>query len=172
MKNALTIIHERTSVRAYTEQAVSVEQIETMLRAAMAAPSSKNKQPWHFVIITKSETLKLLAAKLPYAKMLEHAPLAIVVCGDTTVHVGEAENNWIMDCSAASENLLLAAQAIGLGAVWTGVFPYSERIAALREIAALPENIVPLNVIAIGYPRKEGHAREAWNPQCIHYEKF
>lgn len=172
MKSLLNTIGERTSVRAYTPQAVAPEQVECLLRAAMAAPSSKNRRPWHFVVVSLAAARQALAAQLPYAKMLNDAPLSVAVCGDTSVHTGESAISWVMDCSAATENLLLAAAAMGLGAVWTGVYPYEDRIAAVRKALALPENIVPLNVIAIGYPAKPPVAKEKWQPERIHYEQW
>lgn len=172
MKDVLTVIGERVSVRSYMPEVVSSEAVETLLRAAMAAPSSKNQQPWHFVVLTEKDMLMTLANELPYAKMLKDAPLAIVVCGDTTVHTGESAISWVMDCSAASENLLLAAQALGLGAVWTGAYPYKDRIEAVRKVAALPDHIVPLNVIAIGYPARAEKPKDKWKPERVHYGKW
>jgi nitroreductase len=172
MKDTLTDIHERASVRAYTPQAVAPEQTEALLRAAMAAPSSKNKQPWHFIVVSEPATRQALAATLPYAAMLSGAPLAVVVCGDTEVHTGEAAISWVMDCAAATENLLLAAQALGLGAVWTGVYPYPERVAGVGRALDIPAHIVPLNIVAVGYPEKPGRPKDKWNPAKVHYEKF
>jgi len=172
MKDTLTVISERVSVRSYTGEPVGNEQVETLLRAAMAAPSSKNQQPWHFVVVTERAALRALAAALPHGKMLETAPLAIVVCGDTTVHTGEAAASWIMDCAAATENLLLAVQALGLGAVWIGIYPYEARIAAVRETANLPTHIVPLDILAVGHPATTETPKNKWKPERVHYEKF
>jgi nitroreductase len=172
MNDFLSIIGGRTSVRAFTPQVITPEQITCLLRAAMAAPSSKNRQPWHFVVVTQAAVRQALAAQLPYAKMLRDAPLSVVVCGDTEVHTGEAAISWVMDCSAATENLLLAAAATGLGAVWTGVYPYEDRITAVRKALALPENIVPLNVIAVGHPARLPAVKDKWKPERIHYEQW
>jgi nitroreductase len=172
MNDFLTIIGERASVRAYTPQAIEPEQVECLLRAAMAAPSSKNRQPWHFVVVSQAAARQALAAQLPYAKMVNDAPLSIVICGDTETHTGEAAISWVMDCSAAAENLLLAATAIGLGTVWTGVYPYEDRITAVRKALALPENITPLNVIAVGHPAKRPAPKDKWKPGRIHYERW
>jgi nitroreductase len=172
MKDTLTVIRERVSVRNYTNRPVAEAQVETLLRAAMAAPSSKNKQPWHFVLVTQKETMDALSARLPYAKMLHEAPLAIVVCADTAVHTGESAISWVMDCSAATQNLLLAAQAVELGAVWTGVYPYADRIAAVQEALQLPSHVMPLNVIAIGHPAKEEAPKDKWKPERIHQNKW
>ena len=172
MNDLLTIISKRASVRAYTPQAVEPAQIECLLRAAMAAPSSKNRRPWHFIVVSQAAARQALAAQLPYAKMLNDAPLSVVVCGDTDVHTGDAAISWVMDCSAATENLLLVATAMGLGAVWTGVYPYEDRITAVRKALALPENIVPLNIIAVGHPAKPPAAKDKWQPERIHYEQW
>jgi nitroreductase len=172
MNAFLNIISGRTSVRTFTPQAVAPELVESLLRAAMAAPSSKNRQPWHFVVVTQDTARQALAEQLPYAKMLRDAPLAIVVCGDTTVHTGESAISWVMDCSAATENLLIAAAATGLGAVWTGVYPYADRITAVRKTLSLPENIVPLNVIAAGHPAHLTAIKDKWKSERIHYEQW
>ncbi|MBE6239831.1 MAG: nitroreductase family protein, partial [Bacteroidales bacterium] len=119
-------IHSRKSVRQYTSEPVSEEQVETMLRAAMAAPSAVNFQPWRFVVVTERAELDAMAEILPYAKMLKQSPLAIVVCGETVWMGGNENPYWQQDCAAATQNLLLAAEALGLGAVWTGVYPNAE----------------------------------------------
>lgn len=169
------MVHEtisgRTSVRQYTEASVPEELIEKLLRAAMAAPSSRNIQPWKFYVITDRQLLQVLAEKLPYAKMLAGAPLAIVVCGDTIKGNPNEEQkmNWIMDCSAASQNLLLSAHSMGLGAVWTGVYPYRERIDVVREALSLPGHLIPLNIIPVGYPDGDFPPKDKWDEQKIHF---
>lgn len=169
MTTILQAIQNRKSVRKYTDEAVPKEKIELLLRAAMAAPSSKNNQPWLFYVISNREVLTKLSEELPFAKMLAKAPLAIVVCGDNTKGVTNPEQslNWALDCSAASQNLLLAAEAEGLGAVWTGVFPYSDRVKAVQGALHLPENIMPLNIIPIGYPDGEHMPKDKFNPDAI-----
>jgi nitroreductase len=163
----LNAIHSRASVRSYTDKPVPEAQIEKLLKAAMAAPSSRNVQPWRFYVVTDRAVLNQLAEGLPFAKMLDHAPLAIIVAGDTTAGdpKGEQIHNWVMDCSAASQNMLLAAHALGLGAVWTGVYPYQARIDNVRAILNIPEHIIPLNVIPIGYPAEEPKPKEKWDVQ-------
>lgn len=167
----LKIIHERKSVRSYTDQPVSREQLDTLVRAAMAAPTGKDMRPWKFVVIDDAEAMAKLSEQLPYAKMLKEAQAAIVVCGDMSVvdDNGKPSTNWVMDCSAATENLLLAAEAMGLGAVWTGVYPYDERLEAVEKALSLPENIIPLNVIPIGYPKGDQHPKDKYNAENIHY---
>ena len=169
MNSTLQTIHNRKSVRKYTNQVVPKEKIEVLLKAAMAAPSSRNNQPWLFYVITNKDVLVKLSEQLPHAKMLAAAPVAIVVCGDTVKGVTKPEQslNWALDCSAATQNLLLAAEAEGLGAVWTGVFPYSDRIKVVKDALQLPENITPLNVIPVGYPDGEDAPKEKFNPDAI-----
>lgn len=169
----LEAIATRTSVRSYTNQAVEPEKIEKMLRAGMAAPSAVNKQPWHFVVVTEREQLDKLSEANPHAKMLESAPLAIIVCGnmDKTLE-GNAEGFWIQDCSAATENILLAAHAMGLGAVWTGLYPGIERCFAVSEVIGTPEYIVPLSMIVIGYPDSDNQPKDKWNPENVSYEFY
>ena len=146
-KAVLENIAERKSVRKYLNKSVEEDKIDAMVKAGMAAPSGMDRRPWEFVVVTDREALDSMAAKLPYAKMLTNAPLAIVVCGDTT-----RSSYWYLDCSAATQNVLLAAEALGLGAVWTAAYPYEDRIDVVRQNTGLPENIVPLCVIPIGYP--------------------
>ena len=127
--SVLDNIHARTSIRSYQPKEVEDEKIEQLLRAAMAAPTATNRQPWAFIVIRDKETMNELGSTLPYAKMVKDAPLAIAVCGDLTKAIsGAGIEYWVQDASAASENLLLAAQALGLGAVWTGVYPIDERV--------------------------------------------
>jgi nitroreductase len=131
----------------------------------MAAPSAVNMQPWRFMVITERGLLDSLASHLPYAKMLATAPAAVSVCGDIRKTTGEKEREyWVQDCSAATENLLLAAHGMGLGAVWTAVYPVDERIDAVQETLDLPSYLIPLNVVAVGYPAERREPKEKWDP--------
>ena len=169
IKNIMT----RTSVREYTNEAVSKADIETMLRAGMAAPTAVNKQPWHFVVVTDREQLNALAAANRGTGMAAKAPLAIVVCGDMQKTLsGIGQGFWIQDCSAATENILLAANALGLGAVWTGLYPNEERAKAVRDVVKAPEHIVPLCVIVIGHPADTPTPKDKWKPENVSYNKF
>lgn len=165
-------IHARKSVRQFTDEPVSQEQIETMLKAAMAAPTAVNYQPWRFVVITERARLDAMAEVLPYAKMLKQAPLAIVVCGETTWFEGRENTYWQQDCSAATQNILLAAEALGLGAVWTGVYPNMELARPLAEFLGLPGNVQPLCCIPIGHHDGTTQPKDKWKPENIHYEKW
>lgn len=165
-------IHARKSVRQFTDEPVSAEHIETMLRAAMAAPTAVNYQPWRFVVINERAQLDAMTEILPFAKMLKQAPLAIIVCGETTWFDGKENIFWQQDCSAATQNLLLAAEALGLGAVWTGVYPDPERSRALSDFLGLPGNVQPLCCIPIGHHDGTTQPRDKWKPENIHYEKW
>ena len=172
MRDTLTVISQRKSVRHFTDREISDGQVEVLLRAAMAAPSAKNKQVWEFVVLNERSRLDRLAMLLPYAKMLSQAPVAIVVCGDVSKNTEESTLNWVSDCSAAAENLLLAAESLGLGAVWTAAFPYVDRVAAVRQVTGVPENITPLAVIPVGYPAKAEPVKDKWRPEKIHYNQW
>lgn len=163
-------IHARKSVRSYTEEPVTPEQVETLLRAAMAAPSGKNVQPWRFVVVTRPETKKKLA--VGFNKMIATAPVAIVICGLTANPSGIANNNWTADCAAATENLLLAAESLGLGAVWTACYPYDDRMLPAIEALGLPDNIKPYCIVPVGHPAGNNKPKDKWNPENIHYEKW
>jgi nitroreductase len=161
-------IFARRSIRTYTAKPVAEEHIQTLLKAAMAAPSASNLKPWHFIVVTERNTLDNLAEVHPHGKMLFEAPLCMAVCGDTTT----STNYWVQDCSAATENLLLAAVTLGLGAVWLGVHPEEERVTAIRAILGIPEHIVPLNLISIGHPAEEKESRTQFNPARVHGERW
>lgn len=131
----------------------------------MAAPSSRDRRPWEFVIVTDRKALDKMAEGLPFARMLKETRQAIVVCGDTI----KSSNAWFLDCSAASQNLLLAAESMGLGAVWTAVYPYPDRIEIVRKELRLPDHIMPLNVIPVGYPMQKETPKNKYNVQQIHH---
>ena len=164
-------ILKRKSIRNYLDKPVAKETLEWILKAGMAAPAAVNQQLWEFVVVDQKSTLQQLGEQLPYAKMLLHAPAAIVVCGNLSkTYDGNTESPyWIMDCSAATENILLATESLGLGAVWTAVYPDQVRVDTVKEILHLPEQVIPLNVIPIGYPAKEEFPKEKWNPTVIHW---
>lgn len=163
-------IMSRTSIRQFTGQPVPKDTLESLVKAGMAAPTAVNAQPWAFVVVTEREVLDSIDAVHPYTH-LKNAGGAIIVCGDMEKALdGENKEYWIQDCSAASENILLAAHAYGLGAVWCGVYPNSERIPAVKRVLKLPEHIIPLNVITIGYPENPDHpAKDKWDAAKVHY---
>lgn len=176
----LSTIFTRTSVRRFENKKIPEEHIELILRAAMAAPSSMNIQPWHFIVINEESLVRELCKILPYAKMLKESGTGIVVCGDISlyekINQREKEDNtlyWVQDASAASENLLLAAHAIGLGAVWTGIYPLNSRIKIISERLSLPEHIIPLNLIVVGYPfPSKDKGKDKWDLAKVHYNKY
>ena len=163
-------IFARKSVRSYTDQAVSEEQVLTILKAAMAAPSGMNAQPWRFVVVREQKVKDKLA--VGFNKMIGKAPVVIVVCGKTTNKMGGTNNNWTADCAAATENLLLAVEALGLGAVWTACYPYEDRMNPAIEVLGLPENVMPYCIVPIGYPAGNDKPKDKWKPENIHYEKW
>lgn len=167
-------ILQRKSVRSYTDRPVSREALDTLVKAAMAAPTGRDMRPWKFIVIDDKTAMKQLAAKLPYAKMLSEAQAAIAVCGDLSIKddKGNPSTNWAFDCSAATENLLLQAEAMGLGAVWTAVYPYDDRLPIVKEALGLPENIVPLNLIPIGYPQGNPQPKDKYNSANVHYNAW
>lgn len=173
-KAVIENIMTRTSIRAYTNQPVAADTVEILLKAGMAAPSAVNKQPWHFVVINDKAKLDELAEANPRGgKMLKEAPLAIVVCGDLTKTLdGKGQEFWIQDCSAATENILLAAHALGLGAVWTAGHPMEERMETLRATLKLPDTIVPLCTIVIGHPAENPDPKDKWIPENVTYNEF
>ncbi len=167
---AISNIMTRTSIRQYTNEPVTKADIETMLRAGMAAPTAVNKQPWHFVAVTDKAKLAELAGR---RNMIKQAGVAIVVCGNMGKALqGPAQAFWVQDCSAATENILLAANALGLGAVWTGCYPMDDRVAEVSKVLKLPETIVPLCVIAIGHPAEQPTPKDKWKPENVSYNEF
>ena len=157
-------IFNRRSVRSFTGDPVPDEKVELLLKAAMAAPSARNRQPWHFIVVQDQGKLETLQEGLPHTKMLVQAGLGIVVCGDNR------EKYWVEDGCAATENILLAAQAQGLGAVWTAVHPSEEKIRAVKDNLGIPEHVTPLNVIPVGVPADEGGVKRKYDASRIHHD--
>ena len=169
----IQIIMTRTSIRAFQDKPVSDETVEVLLKAAMAAPSAKNSQPWSFVVIRDRALLEKLGDSLPNAKMTATAPVAVVICGVLEKALpGEAREYWIQDAAAATENFLLAVHALGLGAVWTGVHPISERIRILKDALHLPDGIEPFCLIPFGYPAVPASVKDKWNPSAVHQDTW
>ncbi len=166
------IILERASVRKFTGEAVPAEKLDAIVRAGFAAPSAVDVRPWAFIVVTERAKLDELASGLPFAKMLAAAGAAVIVCG-LPGKSGFAKLFWQEDCSAASENILLAAKAEGLGAVWTAVYPDPERLAHVRRTLGIPADVEPLNVIPIGvvdggYPA----AKDKYDPSAVHQNSW
>ncbi len=168
-------IMTRSSVRSYTTQKVEDDKIETLLKAGMAAPTGGNKQPWEFIVVTDRETLDKIPEYAAGAKMITKSQTAIVVCGDTSRCMpGTLVEYWIQDCSAATENILLAAHAMGLGAVWCGAYPNNDqdRVGKMQELLGLPEGVYALSVIVLGYPDSEPTPKDKWDRAKVHYNKY
>ena len=167
-------ITTRTSVRKFDpSRPVSDADVETILKAAMCAPSAMDRRPWEFVVVRDRAQLDALAKRLPNSRVGNGAQLAIVVCGTTDNGLpGRSKEYWIHDCSAASMNILLAAKGLGLGAVWTGVYPGEDRIAAVRETLGIPDGYLPLNVIPLGYPAENPTPKDKWNAAKVHRDQW
>ena len=167
-------IRARTSVRRFDpSKPVADADVEKILKAAMCAPSAMDRRPWEFVVVRDKGQLAELAQRLPYSRVGNGAQLAIAVCGTTDNGLpGRSKEYWVHDCSAATMNILLAAKALGLGAVWTGVYPGEDRIAAVREVLKIPEGYQPLNLIPIGYPAENPPPKDKWNPSKIHRDRW
>jgi nitroreductase len=163
-------IVNRRSIRSYRADAVTEEQIERILRAAMAAPSAGNQQPWEFIVVTDRNLLDKITKVHPYSKMLLEAPAAIIVCGNTSreKHAGF----WVQDCSAAVENMLLEATHWGLGSVWLGVHPRQDRVDGLKKLFNLPESVIPLAVVALGYAKEQPTPVDRFNPAYVHRNEW
>jgi len=164
--NIFEAVHHRRSIRKYTDAPVSDETVETLLKAAMSAPSAGNAQPWQFVVITDREILNRVPDVHPYAAMAKQAPVGILICGD--LRLEKYPGNWVADCSAATQNLLLAAHASGLGAVWTGVYPQQDRIEGFRKLLGLPDQVIPLAFVPVGYPDQRLMPEDRFRKDRIH----
>lgn len=165
-------IMTRASVRGFIEKPVEQDKIDLMLRAAMAAPTDKNKQPWHFVVLNTPETISSYYGDNPRAERMKKTPLVIVVCADTTrMQQGEVRDIWVQDLSASTENLLLAAHALDLGAVWTTIYPLEKRVQDVQQRLNLPGRLIPMCAIRIGYPNPERPAqpKDKWDEQKVTY---
>ena len=174
MNNETTkTIFSRKSVRNYVETTLSQETLEFLVRAGMAAPSAMDRRPWEFIIINDKNVVKKLNDALPHAKMAEKAGQAIVVAGNIEKQAGGKDATfWIMDCSAAAENILLAAESLGLGAVWTAVYPAADRLKPVVEILGLPSNIVPLAFIPVGKPAGSDKPKDKFDKEKIHWNHW
>ncbi len=165
--DVLEAIRTRRSVRQYQDKPVPNELIGRLLRAAMSAPSARNGQPWEFVIIDDRRILAEIPSVCPNAPMAASAPVAILVCGDLSRE--GSPGYWVVDCSAAVENILLAAHGLGLGAVWTGVYPRQARMDGLHRLLKLPEGVVPHSLVVLGYPAEHPEPQDRFRPERVHW---
>ena len=168
--DAMDTILTRRSIRKYKKQSIPNEIIEELLDAAVSAPSAGNQQPWHFVIVDDRKILDKIPEVCPNAKMLKDAEKAILVCGDLSLE--KHKGYWSIDCSAATENILLAAHAKGLGSCWLGVYPREERVIGLRKLLNTPEYVIPFSLISLGYPAEQKAKEERYDNSRIHHNKW
>ncbi len=165
-KKVLDFFYKRRSLRKYKDMDVSSETIDTILKAAMSAPSAGNEQPWHFIVVDDREKMKEITKCHPYSSMLNSAPKCIVVAAD--VDLQKYEGYWVQDCAAATQNMLLAIAQLGLGGVWLGVHPIKEREEGIRKIFNMPENVIPFCIVALGVPDEEKGPSDRYNPERVH----
>jgi len=182
-KSALEVIQARTSIRSFTGEKLTEEQINTLLRAAMAAPTAADIRPWRFVVITDDEIKAGLYQREHHRNLVAGAGAVIIVCGETTRQTrphGDAgapgepvfNNYWYEDCCAATENLLLAATALDLGAVWLSCYPSENIVKRIKEYLGLPETVIPLAIVPVGVPAENPEPKDKWNPDNIHYDRW
>lgn len=164
---AISAIMQRKSVRAYLDREVEESKIDVLMRAAMAAPTGMGLKPWEFVVVKDKQVLDEMGDGLPRARMLKDTRQAIIVCGDTI-----KSSYWYLDCSAAAENILIAAESMGLGAVWTAAYPYRDRIEVVKKALDLPDHILPLCVIPLGYPASPEKPKDKYDLTKIHRNKY
>lgn len=162
------LVFKRRSKRSYTDRMVEAEKIEKLLRAAMAAPSAGNEQPWHFIICKDRDKLKRITEFHGYASMLNEAPLAIVVVADLSLE--KYDGFWVQDCAAAVQNMLLMAENLKLGACWLGVHPNEMRVKNTKDLFEMPESVQPLAIISVGYPIRESKILDRYKPERVHQE--
>lgn len=166
----MNAIMTRKSIRKYKDIKVSDEIVQSLLEAAMQAPSAGNEQPWEFIVLRNKEIMNKIPEIHPYSGMLRNADVAIVVCGNLSRQV--FEGYWVQDCSAATENILLAAEDKGLGAVWLGIYPLEERITGLKKLLKLPEDVIPLSIVPIGYPDENRTTQSRFKAERIHHDQW
>lgn len=165
---AMEAILTRRSIRRYTDKKISDELIKELLEAGMSAPSAGNEQPWHFVAITDHKILDEIPKIHPHSNMLKEAPLAILICGDESLQ--KYQGYWVQDCSAATENILIAANAKGLGGVWLGVYPIEDRVVGIRKLLGMPEKVIPFALLSIGYPAEQKPPANRYDESRVHYD--
>lgn len=170
MNEMIDLIKTRRSIRKYKAKAIPLEEINLIIECAMYAPSAGNQRPWEFIVVTDKSTLEQVAKISPYAMMAKEAPLVIAVCGNQNNE--RHKGFWIEDCSAATENLLLAAHSLGIGAVWTGVYPKEDIVAKYQKLFNLPEKVSVLGIIVLGYPNEKPAQQDRYEEKKIHYEKW
>lgn len=168
--DVLEAIFTRKSIRKFTGEKISGENLKTILNAGFCAPSAHNKRPFHFVVVRNEPALLSIAKTHPYAKMLPSAGCGIIVCGDK-----EKEGTMgflVEDCSGAIENMLLTAHSLELGAVWCGLYPVPQLISLVRDVLDLPENIVPVGMVVVGTKDEVREAKDRYEEDRVHFDKW
>lgn len=165
--DTLQAIRTRRSIRKYLDRPVPRDVLDQVLSAAMYAPSACNQQPWQFVVLEDRKLLREVPRIHPYATMAAEAPLAILVCNDNALE--QVPGYWVIDCSAAVQNLLLASHALGLGAVWCGVYPQQERVEGFRRLLGLPKHVIPHSLVPLGFPAEQPPQEERYRADRVHY---
>jgi nitroreductase len=167
---AIKCIMTRRSVRKYTAKKMTETRLRKILEAAMNAPSANNQQAWQFIVVRDRIILNDLAEVHPYAQMLRQAQAGIVICGDLAAE--KSQGYWVQDCAAATQNALLAAHALGLGAVWLGVHPRQPRVEDVQRVLGIPDHVVPLSIVSVGFPGEKPKAVKRYAKSKVHYEKW
>lgn len=167
---AMEAILTRRSIRKYTDRAVSDETVRELLNAAMNAPTAGDQRPWEFVVIRDRAVLDAVPSFHPHSLMLKHAPVGILICGDVTRE--KYPGRWPLDCSAAAENILIASNALGLGAVWLALHPVQERIDGMRHLVGVPEHVVPFCIVSLGYPGEKKAPPDRYDAERVHYDRW
>ena len=168
--DAVKAILTRRSIRKYTEEKIPMETIKGLIEAAISAPSAGNQQLWQFVVIDDKNIMNKVPDFHPQAKLIQGADKAILISGDLNLEI--AKGYWVLDCGAATQNLLLAAHAKGLGACWLGIYPRDKRVIEIRKLLNIPESVVPFSLVALGYPAEEKGKVERYNEERVHYNKW
>jgi len=168
--DAFDAILTRRSIRKYKKKTISDKILQNLLHAACSAPSAGNQQPWHFIILDDRKILNIIDTFHPSGKMLKEADKALLVCGDLDLE--KFKGYWMIDCAAATENILLAAHIFGLGACWLGLYPREGRVAGMRKLLKLPPHIIPFALVSLGYPVESKPREERYNTSRIHQNKW
>lgn len=168
--DTMDAILTRRSIRKYTDKRVPEDVVNQLLRAAMAAPSAANEQPWHFVVITDRSIMSQVPSFHPHSHMLKEAALAILVCNDGSLEL--MKGRGVLDCAAATQNILLAAHSLGLGAVWLGIYPVEERMNGMRKLLNMPSRVVPVSLVSIGYPDERLRSEDRFKEERVHYQRW
>jgi nitroreductase len=171
MPEIIDILLSRRSIRQFMANPVDQDTLILLLKAAMSAPTACNSQPWEFIVITQKEVMDQIRSKLLFARY--NAPAAIVVCGNVNIaNNSAARDHWVQDCSAATENILIAAAGMGLGAVWVGVYPYPSKIKPLSEALGIPENVIPLSMVYVGHPAEIKAPRTQYDEHRVYWQYY